>query len=123
MLHAMRLDLVFDHLGTRLNAPRAGTTRIVINWHFPDTKETAASTLSHGALTAVMGKDAANADATVTMPRALFEAAVLGQGAIAGAIQRRDAAVAGNAIRVFQLFALFDDSDAAFSIVEPRTRQ
>jgi alkyl sulfatase BDS1-like metallo-beta-lactamase superfamily hydrolase len=113
------LDLVFDHLGTRLNAPRAGAIQIVINWHFPDTKETAASTLSHGALTAVMGKNAVNSDATVTMPRALFEAAVLGQRAIADAILRRDAAVAGNATRVSQLFGLFDDFDAAFPIVEP----
>jgi hypothetical protein len=39
MLHAMTLDLVFDHLGTRLNGPRAGGTQIVINWHFAGSKE------------------------------------------------------------------------------------
>ena len=120
MLHAMTLDLVFDHLGTRLNGPRAGTAQIVINWHFPDTKESASSTLSHGALTAVIGKDAANAVATVTMTRALFQAAVMGQRAIADAIQRGDAEVVGNATRVTQLFGLLEDFDAAFPIVEPR---
>ena len=123
MLHAMPLDLVFDHMGTRLNAPRAGTARIVINWHFPDTKETAASMLSHGALTAVIGKTAAKADATVTAPRTVLEAVILKQRDISDAIQRGDAAVDGNAARVTQLFALFDDFDAAFPIVEPRKPQ
>ena len=120
LLHAMTLALVFDHLGTRLNAPRAGTTQIVINWHFSDTKESAASTLSHGALTAVMGKDASPADATVAMPRAVFETVVLGQRSMADAIQAGAAIVNGDAARVTQLFGLFDDFDAQFPIVEPR---
>ena len=122
MLHAMTLDLVFDHLGTRLNAARAGTSQIVINWRFPDRKESAASTLSHAALTAVISKEAANADATVTTQRAVFEAVVLGRRAIADAIQRGDATVSGNATRVTQLFGLFDDFEAAFPIVEPRSQ-
>jgi alkyl sulfatase BDS1-like metallo-beta-lactamase superfamily hydrolase len=120
MLHAMTLDLVFDHLGTRVNGPRAGAGQILINWHFADTTESAASTLSHGALTAVIGKDAAKADATVTMPRAVFERVVLGQRSMADAIQVGDATVEGNASLVTQLFGLFDDFDAAFPIVEPR---
>jgi len=119
-LRAMTLDVVFDYLGTRLNAPRAGTTQTVINWRFPDTKETAASTLSHGALTAVVGKDAANADATVTIPRSVFAAAVLGERSIADEIRRGEAIVDGKAAVVTQLFGLFDDFDTAFPIVEPR---
>ena len=120
MLHAMTLDLVFGHLGTRVNGPRAGTGQILINWHFTETKESAASTLSHGALTAVIGKDAAKADATVTMPRAVFEQVVLTQRLMADAIKAGDAKVDGNATRVIQLFGLFDDFDTAFPIVEPR---
>ena len=120
MLHAMALDLVFDHLGTRVNGPRAGTTQIVINWRFPDTRDSAVSTLSHGALTVVKGKEVRNADATVTIPRAVFESVVLGQRAMAETIRRGDAMVTGNSTRVIQLFGLFDDFDAAFPIVEPR---
>ena len=119
-MRAMTLDVVFDYLGTRLNASRAGTTQIVINWRFPDTKETAASTLSHGALTAVVGKDAASADATVTIPRSVFAAAVLGERSIADEIRRGEAVVDGKAAVVTQLFGLFDDFDTAFPIVEPR---
>src|SRR3954470_20307783 len=43
MLHAMTLDLLFDHLGTRLNGPRAGIAQMVINWRFSDTNESAVS--------------------------------------------------------------------------------
>ena len=95
----------------------------VINWLFPDTRDSAASTLSHGALTAVLGKEASNADATVIIARAVFESVVLGQRTMAEAIQRGDATVTGNSTRVVQLFGLFDDFDATFPIVEPRSRQ
>jgi len=120
LLHSMSLSLAFDYLGTRLNGPRAGTARSVINWHFTDTKESAASNLSHGALTAVMGKNDANADATVTMARAAFETVVLKQRTMADAIQRGDAQVSGDAAKVTQLFDFLDDFDAVFPIVEPR---
>jgi len=90
----MTLDVVFDYLGTRLNASRAGTTQIVINWRFPDTKE--------------------------TIPRSVFAAAVLGERSIADEIRRGEAVVDGKAAVVTQLFGLFDDFDTAFPIVEPR---
>lgn len=119
MLHAIPIALVFDYLGTRINGPRAGTANIVINWRFTDTHESLTSTLEHGALTAVTGKDAANADATVNMTRAVFERIAMGQRPVTDAIQRGDATVTGNATRVTQLFGLFDGFDAAFPIVEP----
>ena len=53
----------------------------------------------------MIGKDAAKADATVTIPRAVFEQVVLGQRSMADATQ---------------LFGLFDDFDTAFPIAEPR---
>jgi alkyl sulfatase BDS1-like metallo-beta-lactamase superfamily hydrolase len=119
----MSLSLLFDYLGTRLNGPRAGTTRSTINWHFTDSNESAASNLSHGALTAVMGKDAGGADATVTVARAVFEAVILKQRTMADAIQHGDAKVTGDANRVTQLIGFLDDFDAAFPIVEPRRLQ
>jgi alkyl sulfatase BDS1-like metallo-beta-lactamase superfamily hydrolase len=48
----------------------------------------------------VIGKDAANADATVSIPRAVFEAVVLGQRSMTDAIQAGEARVVGNATRV-----------------------
>jgi len=120
MLHAMPIGLVFDYLGTRIDGPRAGTANIVINWRFTDTGESLASTLQHGALTSIAGKTAADAVATVTVTRPVFEAVILEQRTLADAIERRDIAIAGNAGRVSDLMALLDDFEAGFPIVEPQ---
>jgi len=120
MLHAMPIDLVFDYLGTRIDGPRAGTAKIVINWRFTDTGESLASTLEHGALTTIAGKTAADAVATVTAPRPVLEAVILGQRTLADALQRSDITISGNASRVSDLMALLDDFEAGFPIVEPR---
>ena len=55
ILHAMSAGDAFDYLGTRIDGPRAGTTKIVINWHFTDSHESLVSTLVHGALTTISG--------------------------------------------------------------------
>jgi alkyl sulfatase BDS1-like metallo-beta-lactamase superfamily hydrolase len=120
MLHAMPLELVFDYLATSLNAPRAAATRMVVNWRFTDTRESLASTLDDAALTYVVGKEAVGADATVTLTRPVFEAAILRQRTLADAQQRGEMTVSGNAGRLTELMALFDDFDAGFAIVEPR---
>ena len=119
MLSAMPVDLVFDYLGTRIDGPRAGATNIVINWHFTDTHESLASTLEHGALTGVSGKTAANAVATVTCTRPVFEAVILKQRTLADAVQRGDIRIAGNAELVSDLMALLDDFESGFPIIEP----
>ena len=123
MLRAMPIELVFDYLATTLNGPRAGSTRMVINWRFTDSRESLASTLDDAALTYVVGKNAAGADATVTLTRPVLEAAILTQRTLADALQLGELAVAGNAARVNELMALFDDFDAGFAIVEPRRPQ
>ena len=120
MLHAMPIELVFDYLATSLNGPRAESARMVINWRFTDTRESLASTLDDAALTYVVGKDATGADATVTLTRPVFEAAILRQRTLADALLRGELAVAGNAGRMTELMALFDDFDSGFAIVEPR---
>ena len=120
MLHSMSLSLLFDYLGTRLNGPRAGRSSSVINWSFSDTKESATSTLAHGALTAVVGKTDASANTSVAMPRAMFEIVILGLRTMADAITKGDANITGDEARVTQLLGLLDEFDSAFPIVEPR---
>ena len=114
---------MFDYLGTTLNGPRAGTARMVLNWRFTDTQEVLASTLDHAALTYVVGKTAANADAGVTTTREVFNAIVLRQRTFDEARQRGELTITGTAARFTELMALFDDVDPAFAIVEPRRPQ
>jgi alkyl sulfatase BDS1-like metallo-beta-lactamase superfamily hydrolase len=123
MLHAMPIDFVFDVLGTQVNGPRAQDARIVVNWHFTEPEQRIASTLEDAALTYVVGKEARNADVTVTLPRAAFETIVLGRQTWAQALQQRVVIVTGNADKLTELMSLMDDFDASFPVVEPRVRR
>ena len=79
VLHVMSARDMFDYLGTRIDGPRAGPTKIVINWRFTDTRETLVSTLEHGALTAIVGKADPKAGASVVTSRRALEPVILGQ--------------------------------------------
>lgn len=120
MLHAMPLRLMFDYLGTRINGPRAGAAHIVINWRFTDTQETLVSNLGHGALTTTFNRTSPDANATVTLTRAVLEAVVLGQRTLASAMQSSALTVSGDASQLTRLFSFLDAFDAAFPVIEPR---
>ena len=117
VLPVMPIGEVFDYLGTRIDGPRAGTANIVINWRFTDTRESLASTLAHGALTANPGKTASNAAATVTTTRKAFESVVLGQRTLADATAHGDFTTAGNAKALSDLWALLVDFKTGFAVV------
>jgi alkyl sulfatase BDS1-like metallo-beta-lactamase superfamily hydrolase len=119
MLRAMPIARVFDYLGTRVDGPRAGTEKIVINWQFTDTHESLASTLEHGALTSITGKTDWNAVATVTTTRPVFESVILGRRTLADAIEQREVTTFGDAKPVSALWALLVDFEPRFPIVEP----
>jgi alkyl sulfatase BDS1-like metallo-beta-lactamase superfamily hydrolase len=120
ILHAMSAGEMFDYLGTRIDGPRAGTRKIVINWRFIDTKETLASTLEHGALTWISGKSDPRADATVTTTRQVLEPIILGQKTLDDAMAHGISA-AGNAESISDLWALLVDFKSGIPLVEPRT--
>ena len=106
MIVAMPAGLVFDYLGTTLNGARAENTKMVLNWRFTDTGESLASTLDHAALTYVAGKTAANAEASITTTRPVFNAIVLRQRTFAEALQRGELTVTGNSARLTELMGL-----------------
>jgi alkyl sulfatase BDS1-like metallo-beta-lactamase superfamily hydrolase len=119
VLHAMPIALVFDYLGTRVDGPRAGTRHIVISWRFTDTHESLTSTLEHGALTWIDGRDDPHATTTVTTTRAVFDSVMLGQRPLADAMERRDITTTGDAKAVSDLRGLLVDFQPGFPIVEP----
>jgi alkyl sulfatase BDS1-like metallo-beta-lactamase superfamily hydrolase len=120
VLHAMTIARVFDYLGTRVDGPRAGAARIVINWKFSDTHESLASTCQHGALTAISGKTDPAAAATVTTTRSVFESIILGERTLSDAIQHGDLVTSGNARAVSDFWALLVDFPTGLSIIEPQ---
>src|SRR6202045_2419688 len=68
-LAALRTQQLWDVLGVRLNGPKAEGKRIVLNWNFSDTGESFVLNLENCALTYVTGAQAADADASFTLPR------------------------------------------------------
>jgi alkyl sulfatase BDS1-like metallo-beta-lactamase superfamily hydrolase len=109
---------VFDYLGTRIDGPRAGTAKIVINWRFTDTHETLTSTLEHGALTWISGKSDPHADATLTTARQILEPIILGRKTFADSAAQMT--ITGNAKDVSDLWALLVDFKTGIPLVEPR---
>jgi alkyl sulfatase BDS1-like metallo-beta-lactamase superfamily hydrolase len=116
---AMPTGLFFDYLGVRLNGPKADGKRIVVNWTFTDTRERYVLWLENSALNHVAGRHAADAHATLTLPRAILTEIMRGRTTFPAAIGAGHARIEGDARALAELFGLFDDFDSRFAIVEP----
>ena len=77
-VRSMSYDLFFDYLGMRLNGPKAAGKKITLNLVFPDTKDRFVLSLENGALSHTPNQQVKDADATVTLPRAVLNNIVLG---------------------------------------------
>ncbi len=120
LLKGISIDLAFDFLGVRLNAPKAEGKKIVINWTFTDLNETYVMNLENSALTHTSGKLDPNADASVTLTRAALDAITLKQRTFLGSVLTGDVSVGGNPLKLRELFGLLDDFSPGFEVVEPR---
>jgi alkyl sulfatase BDS1-like metallo-beta-lactamase superfamily hydrolase len=120
LLKGVSIDLAFDFLGVRLNAPKAEGRKIVINWTFTDLNETYVMNLENSALTHTSGKLDPNADASVTLTRAALDAITLKQRTFLGSVLTGDVSVGGNPLKLRELFGLLDEFSPGFEIVEPR---
>jgi len=120
LLKGVTIDLAFDFLGVRLNAPKAEGKRIVINWIFTDLKQTYVMNLENSALTHTSGKPADDADASVTLTRAALDAISLKERTFVGSVITGDVVISGNPLKLADLFSLFDEFPSGFEVVEPR---
>ncbi|MFL9503015.1 alkyl/aryl-sulfatase [Rhodopseudomonas palustris] len=119
LLKGVSIDLAFDFLAVRLNAAKAEGKHIVVNWTFTDLKETYTMNLENSALTHVSGKLSDNADVSVTLNRATFDAISLKQRGFLGAVLSGDLWVSGNPLKLRELFGLFEDFSPNFEVIEP----
>ncbi|NVN87899.1 MAG: MBL fold metallo-hydrolase [Rhodopseudomonas sp.] len=120
LLKGVSIDLAFDFLGVRLNAAKAEGKHIVVNWTFSDLKQTYVMNLENSALTHSAGKLSDDADVSVTLSRATFDAISLKQRTFLGAIATGDLWLTGNPLRLRELFGLFDEFTPDFEVVEPK---
>lgn len=117
---ALSTSQIFDSLAIRLNGPKAFGRRIILDWTFPDTLESAAMTLENATLNHVMGRYADAPDVRITLTRSDLNAVITGQTTFKDATTAGRIAFTGNPEKVAELFSLFDVNARMFEIVEPR---
>ena len=123
VVQAMSLDLFFDYLGVRLNGERAEGRRLVIDWVFTDLRRRYVLNLENCALTYLADHRSDDADATVTLDRAMLNRLVLREMTFADAVERGLARIVGDPAKVAELFGLLDDFTLMFEVVEPKREQ
>jgi alkyl sulfatase BDS1-like metallo-beta-lactamase superfamily hydrolase len=77
-------------------------------------------TLSNSALTWLQGRQAARADATLTLARSTLDEIALRQTTLPEAVKAGLARVEGDAGKPEALFAMFDSFDVMFEVIEPK---
>ena len=120
VLRAMDLDHVFDLLGVRLNAEKAEGRHLVINWVFPAPAKPYVLNLENCALTYLVDRRSARADATVTLARATLDRLLLRELSLADAMQSGSIRIEGDPAPLVELLGLLDDFSLMFEVVEPK---
>jgi alkyl sulfatase BDS1-like metallo-beta-lactamase superfamily hydrolase len=117
---ALRTGQLWDMLGVRLNGPKAEGKTILLNWKFSDTQEQFVLRLENCALTYTEGAQAANADASFTLPRTLLDEVIARKATFPEAMAAGKISFTGNPMKLGELMALMDEFPRMFEIVEPK---
>ena len=117
-VRAMSLDLFFDYLGVRLNAEKAGDAKMTLNFDFGSEGKYLLE-LENGVLNNTSGRQADNADATVTLDRASLDNIMLGETTLDKAVADGKVKVTGDSAKLGQLVSMLDTFEFWFNIVTP----
>ena len=112
------MSMFFDFLAMRVNAEKAESLQLRIDWVMDGEPERWKLTLSHSALSHALGSHGAAAMATVRMSRATL-AGIVGGGGFAAAMQQGQIPIEGNPLVLRQLLATLDTFNPMFNILEP----
>jgi alkyl sulfatase BDS1-like metallo-beta-lactamase superfamily hydrolase len=91
----------------------------VIGWDFTDVQERWTITVENGALSALQGRIAPDAHATVTLTRAAFDSMLLREGDMTELFTSGAIAVDGDGAKLGELLSLLDEGDPTYPIVTP----
>jgi alkyl sulfatase BDS1-like metallo-beta-lactamase superfamily hydrolase len=119
VMTAITLPMFFDYLGVRLNGSKADGKRIVLNWSFTDVGEQYVLNLENSALTYTSGRQARDADATLTLARATLDAITLGHTTFERELASGGIRIEGDARKLAELMGMLDTFERDFNIVTP----
>jgi alkyl sulfatase BDS1-like metallo-beta-lactamase superfamily hydrolase len=118
-VRSMTLDLFFDYLGVRLNAPKAGKAKAKLNFDFGDSGGPYLVELENGVLNHTAGRQAEDADATVTLSRDTLNGIILGETKLDDAIGSGEVKVTGCQAQREEVVSYLDTFEFWFNIVTP----
>ncbi len=118
-VRSMTLDLFFDYLGVRLNAPKAGNAKAKLNFDFGSSEGAYLVELENGVLNHTAGAHADDADATVTLSRDTLNGIILGETKLTDAIGSGDVKVTGNQAKLEEVVSYLDTFEFWFNIATP----
>ena len=118
LINAISNALLFDALGVRLNAPKAGEQKFAIAWHFTDNAEHWLMELSNGALSCIQTDTKPVADASLSMARRTLEGIIQQQVVPSQAVMDGTLTVEGNATLLATFFGLLDRFPGNFPVVD-----
>lgn len=118
-LRAMDMGLLFDYMAMRLNGPKAEGKSMKLNWRFSDAGEQYVLELENAALSHIAGRQAADADLTVSLMRETLNAILLGKTSFEKEVGAGRIALTGNARVLGELLSMLDTFDFWFNIVTP----
>ena len=123
LMRALPMDLVFDAMGTRLNAPKAEGKKLLVHWKLTDPGEEYVLRLENSALTHDKGAPTQAVDATVSLSRETWNLIALKEMGFPIALAKGKVKVDGSLVKVIELFGLLDDFTPDFEVVEPLTKR
>ncbi len=117
IVSAMPSDLFFDALAVRLNGPEAAKEEVVLNFQFTDREENHVLWLENGVLHHQQRPARDDADATLKLSRATWDAIVTRETTLRSRLLAGDIDVDGSRLALIGFFSLLDDFDPEFPIV------
>ena len=119
IVRATPLDMFFDLLAVRLIGEKAEDTVITLNAHFTDIDEQYVLRIEHGVLNYARGRQADDADATLTTTRVVLDAVVLGEATMADKLATGQARIDGDPAKLVEFLSMLDTFEFWFNIVTP----
>jgi len=109
----------FDLMAVRLNPEKAADKHITVNWVLTDTNEFYTLTLANSVLNYKRVQKVADADATVSLTREVFNSLINKQATFAGRILAGDIQIEGSKLKFLSMMSCIDEFDLWFNIVTP----
>ena len=119
MVSNVPTSMFLDFMAVRFNPEGADDLQVKINLDFTDTKEQFVLSLNNSVLNNIPNKQDENADATLTLTRAMFNQVALGAASFPKEIVKGNVQVGGNPLALMKVFSRLDTFPTDFNIVTP----